>query len=52
MKALLKKNIKKKNANFIATKLAEAKALFISVKIEILCYWSRSNMYKQRKNIF
>ena len=30
MKALLKKNIKKKNANFIATKLAEAKALFIS----------------------
>ena len=30
MKALLKKNIKKKNANFIARKLAEAKALFIS----------------------
>ena len=30
MKALLKKNIKKKNANFIATKLAETKALFIS----------------------
>lgn len=30
MRALLKKNIKKKNANLIATKLAEAKALFIS----------------------
>ena len=30
MKALLKKNIKKKNVNFIAKKLAEAKALFIS----------------------
>ena len=30
MKVFLKKSIKKKNADFIATKLAESKALFIS----------------------